>query len=175
MKIRHPVLSLLLPSLLAVVPIRAQTSPIPPAGPAAAEAPRELVIVVVESIERHESRFDTFNRIDRVFTDTIKKKKWPVKVTVDRFAGNLPAHDLELRIFYKGLYEETPGDLTFHAWVTFEDHGAKHDFGMIKYRSYPRAAQPREDALDDVVRGAALATLAKLEPLLFPDKGGTGG
>jgi hypothetical protein len=98
----------------------------------------------------------------------IEKRHWPLTVHVERFAGNLPAHDPELRIFYKGIYPEDLGDQTFHAWVILTDHGKKTDFGIIRFRYYPRAAEREDDVLERVVRGAAELTADKIGPLLFP-------
>lgn len=154
---------LLAPLFLAAgVNGRAQTSS------AAASAPRELSIVVVESLSGGSSRFEMFDRIARVFTEVLEEQKWPVKVNVERFAANLPAHETELRIFFKSISEETSGDLTFRAWMTLEDHGTKRDFGIVLFRYYPRQGEPMEDRLDRSVRGAAVMAVAKIRPILFP-------
>jgi hypothetical protein len=163
MKIRFIPRSLLFSlGLAAGVTASAQaTAPAP-------ESPRTLNVVVVESLGRGTNRLTDFDRIDIVFRKVFAKRKWPVKINVERFAANLPDHAIELRVFFQGIYEETPQDLTFHAWMTLTDHGEKHDFGIIKFRSYPRAGMDREDALEECVRGAAVAVADKIEPILFP-------
>ena len=89
----------------------------------------------------------------------------------ERFAANTPDHPIELRIFFQGIRRETPVDLTFSAWITLDDHGAKHDFGVVRFRYNPRAGQETEDRLDHAVRGAARITVLKMEPILFPKAG----
>jgi hypothetical protein len=137
-------------------------APPPPAHPP------ELAIVVVESLERGPGRITDFDRINEFFTQVIEKRHWPLTVAVERFAGNLPAHDLELRIYYRGIYPEDLGDETFHAWVVLTVHGKKTDLGIIRFRYYPRAAEREDDVLEHVVRGAAEQTADKIGPLLFP-------
>jgi hypothetical protein len=165
MKFR-PLPALLLSVIAAAgAPGRAET---PPA--AAPGNPHELTIVVVESIGHDPSRTN-FDRIDSAFTKVFNKRKWPLTIKVERFAANAPAYENELRVFYKGTYSEMPGDLTFHAWVTFEGRGEKRDFGMIKYRYYPRPGQSTEDVLDAIFRGGAALAADKLEAVLFPKDG----
>jgi hypothetical protein len=131
-------------------------------------APRELTIVVVESLVRGPGRITDYDRINSVFTQVFESRKWPVTIKVERFAANTPEHDIELRVFYSGIYEETPGDLTFHAWMTLYDRGIKRDFGVVRFRYYPRAMELREDALERSVRGAAEVAADKIEAALFP-------
>jgi hypothetical protein len=157
-------LPLLAAALLALVPARAGAG-----APAAAPAPpRELVIVVVDSLERGPSRISDYDRIDWVFTRAFERRKWPVTVRVERFAGNLAPHDLELRLFNKGIYPEDRGDLTFHAWITLTDQGRKWDLGIIRYQYYPRPLEQMDDALERAARGAAELTADKVGALLFP-------
>jgi hypothetical protein len=151
--------------LVAGAPAPAQNAP------AAAPAPRELTLVVVESLDRHADRPGEFDRIDIVFTKVFEKRKWPVKISAERFAANTPSHDIELRMFYQGIHPELPGDETFRAWMVLDDHGTKHDFGIIKFRYYPRPLETREDVLENTLRGAANAVANKIEPILFPKAG----
>ena len=138
-------------------------------APASAAAePRELTVAVVESLVRGPGRITDFDRIKTVFTDVFERRKWPVTIKVERFAANTPPSDIELRVFYQGIYEETPGDQTFHAWMTLYDHGVKHDFGMVRYRYNPRPLQQEEDVLERVVRGAAEIAASSIEAALFP-------
>ena len=162
MKIRSTLCTL----LLAILPF-ARVAPGAESTPAAA-APPELTIVVVDSLSRGESEATAFDRIDRMFTEVFEKQKWPVKIAVTRFGAGAPDYPMELRVFYQGIRPEAPDDLTFRAWLTLNDHGRKHDFGIIKYRSYPRPGENRYDSLDNAVRGAAVMAAAKVEPILFP-------
>ena len=139
---------------------------------AATGAPRELTVAVVESLVRGPGRTTDFDRINTVFTDVLGRQKWPVKIKVERFAANTPPTDIELRVFYQGIYEETPGDLTFRAWMILDDHGVKHDFGVVRFRYYPRPMQPEDDVLERVVRGAAEIAASKIGSALFPKADG---
>lgn len=145
----------------------AATSVGPAQAPTAA-APRELTVSVVESLARGPGRITDFDRLRMVFTDVFEHRKWPVKIKVERFAANTPTSDIELRVFYQGIYEEAPGDLTFHAWMTLYDRGVKHDFGIVRYRYNPRPLQQEDDVLERVVRGAADVAASKIEAALFP-------
>lgn len=138
------------------------------AAAATPETPRELPVVVVESLHHGFASQDEFNRIDLAFTRVAAQRKWPVKVKVERFAANLPDRDPELRVFMRGVREEVPGELTFYAWMILTDHGTKTDFGVVQYRYHPRLGENREDVLEHVFRGAAGVAADKIEPLLFP-------
>jgi hypothetical protein len=139
-------------------------------APAAPALP-ELKVVVVESLVRGPGRITDYDRIDSEFTRVFEGRKWPVTVRVERFASNTTDDGLQLRVFYQGIYEEAPGDLTFHAWMTLYDHGTKKDFGIVKFRYNPRPMQSEDDVLDHVVRGAAAAAADKIEAALFPKTG----
>ncbi len=165
MKTRFALGLLLFPVVLATGAIgRAQTSP----TPIAAAPPRELTIVVVDELRGSLSDFNTFNRIARVFTEVFEKRKWPVKINVERFGANAPAHDLEMRIYVQSIRRETPVDLVFSAWMALDDHGKKQDFGIIRYRYNPRPVENMSDRLDHAVRGAAMIAATKIESALFP-------
>jgi len=103
-----------------------------------------------------------------VFTKVFEQRHWPVRVKVERFAANTPAHETELRVFFKGIREETPGDRVFRAWMTLTDHGTKDDFGIVYFRYYPRFLQNEEDVLEEVTRGAAEIAATKVGAILFP-------
>jgi hypothetical protein len=130
--------------------------------------PPVLDVVVVDSLERGVRRVTDFDRINEYFTLVFEKRHWPLTVHVERFAGNLPAHDLELQIYYRGIYPEDLGDQTFHAWIILTVHGKKSDLGIIRFRDYPRPGEQEDDTLEHVVRGAAELTADKIGPLLFP-------
>jgi hypothetical protein len=112
--------------------------------------------------------------MDAEFTSVFGKRKWPVTIKVERFASNTPDDGIQLRVFYQGIYPEAPGDLTFHAWMVLYDHGTKRDFGIVKFRYYPRPLQNEDDVLDHVVRGAAVEAADRIEAALFPKAGGRG-
>jgi hypothetical protein len=131
----------------------------------------ELAIVVVDSLGGGQREVDNYHRITREFTEAIEERNWPMKVSSERFAANTPDHPIELRIFFQGIRQETPVDLTFSAWITLDDRGKKHDFGIVRFRYNPHPGQEMEDRLDHAVRGAARITVSKMEPLLFPKAG----
>lgn len=138
-----------------------------PAATAAA-APHELTIVVVDSLGGNNSERNIYDHIAQVFTEVFEAKKWPLKIAVERFGANAPAHEIEMRLYFKGISKETPIDLTFRAWITLSDHGTKSDFGIIRYSYYPRPMETFDDRIDSVIRGAAMIAAAKVEPVLFP-------
>jgi hypothetical protein len=137
-------------------------------APVAADAVRELTIVVVDSLGGNASERNTYDRIAQGFTEVLEAKKWPLKINVERFGANAPAHPLEMRVYFQGIHRETPDELTFRAWVTLSDHGAKSDFGVIRFSYSPRPMELTDDRLDNVVRGAARIVADKIEPILFP-------
>jgi hypothetical protein len=167
MKTRHPY-SIFISSLVLAASgtVSAQTAPSAPA------AQRELTVEVVESLEHGPGRVPDFDRINSVFTDVFQKREWPVKIKVERFAANTSPHETELRIFYQGIFEETPGDRTFRAWMILYDHGTKHDLGFVHYTYYSRPLQNVEDVLEHAVRGAAEEAATKIESVLPLKEGG---
>lgn len=157
-------ISLLL-SFFALAPaLQAAGSPDTPTD----DARRTLTVTVIEPVERHPGNDEFFHRVARVFTDVFEARNWPFAIKVERFGANLPDLDLELRVFLQPIREESPGDRTFRAWVTLYDQGAKHDFGVVTHRHYPRAGRNMSDVLDDVVRGAAVEIAKKIENVLVP-------
>lgn len=161
MKTRVKLFSVLLASLfLTTIAMCAETTAPP-------QAPRELAIVVVDSVQR--GAITDFDRIDIAFTRVAKERNWPVTIKAERFAANTPAHETELRIFNRPVRQETPGDLTFRGWVTLTVDGTKHDFGMILYRYYLRSGENMDDVLEKVFLGAAKVAADKIEPILFPE------
>jgi hypothetical protein len=149
----------LLALVLAASPVRAQV-------PAA--APSDLTVVVVESLDQRPGRVARFDRIAEVFGQVFARRKWPIHVHFERFAANTSDSETQLRIFYQGIYSETPGDLVFHAWMLLYVNGVKHDFGVVRYRYYPRPGQMVDINLDRIVEGAANEAAARIEPILFP-------
>jgi len=163
MKTRFALGLLLFPIVLAGFTGRAQ----PP--PTTTDTRRVLTIVVVDELGGSNSRYyNTFNRIDRVFTEVFEARKWPVKITVERFGANAPTHEIEMRIYVQSIRRETPVDLVFSAWMTLDDRGKKQDFGVIRYRYSPHPTENMGDQLDQIVRGAANIAATKIEPVLFP-------
>jgi hypothetical protein len=140
-------------------PARAQTAPPPP---------RELTVEVAESLDRNAERISTFAAVQKIYTQVFMKRGWPLRMTVERFASNNADTDLELQVFFKGLYYETPGVLTLRAWVTLYDHDKEHDFGIIKVQLTQAPLDIREDAFEHLVREEATIVAGKLEPILFP-------
>jgi hypothetical protein len=162
MKIRFiPCLLLLIPALTALVAsAREDTAP--------ANA-RPLAIVVVESTKNQAGgAISAFDRLDMAFQNVIKKRKWPVTLTVERFAANTPAHETELRVTNMSVRKDTPGELKFRGWMVLTTPDKKEDFGIITYSYYPRPAEQTDDVLDKVYRGAANEAADKMEPILFP-------
>jgi len=136
--------------------------------PAEATQPqRELAIVVVESLQRNRGAITDFDRIDLAFHEVAKKRKWPVRLVVERFAANTEPHETELRIFNQSIREETPGERTFRAWMTLTDHGVKYDFKVVTFRSYVRPFENIEEQLEKIFLGAANAAADKIVPILF--------
>lgn len=133
----------------------------------APEPQRELAIVVVDSLQRNRGAITDFDRIDLAFREVAKKRKWPVKLVVERFAANTESHETELRIFNQSIREETPGERTFRAWMTLTDHGVKHDFKVVTFRYFVRPIEDNEEQLEKIFRGAANAAADKIEPILF--------
>jgi hypothetical protein len=152
-----------IPALLALV---LPAAPLHAQAPAA--APRDLTVVVVESLDQRPGRVARFDRIAEAFGQVFAERKWPVRVHFERFAANTSETETQLRIFYQGIYSETPGDLVFHAWMVLSVDGVKHDFGVVRYRYYPRAGQLEDITLNKIVRGAAEEAAARIEPILFP-------
>lgn len=151
----------LLLSLLAAPGVRAQ--------PAVSPAPTPVLTVVVsESMDRRAEGVTTFAAIQSAFTRAFARHGWPVRINVERFASNNPDYDYELRVFFRGIYYETPGELTVRAWMTLFDHGKEHDFGIVKYQLTQGPIQHRDDAFEAVLRGEAELAAAKIEPILFP-------
>ncbi|GEM_PF-2484019 len=166
MTTRSALVGLLVAAALAAPPARGEPAPASAAG-----APTELSIVVVDSLRGNSSDINNFDRIARVFTEVFTDRKWPCTISVERFAANTPPHPTELRIFFQGMREESLGDLTFSAWMILYDHGAKQDFGVVRFRYDTRPMEQMSDRMDRSVRGAARIAAEKIEPILFP-KGG---
>jgi hypothetical protein len=137
-----------------------------PATPA--PAPTQIAVVVSEALERRAEGVTTFAAIQKAFTKVFSRQGWPATVTVERFAANNPDQDVELRVFFRGIYYETPGELTVRAWMTLFDHGREHDFGIIKYQLVQGPIEHRDDAFEALLRGEAEIAAAKIGPILFP-------
>jgi hypothetical protein len=135
---------------------------------APAPAPLHIAVVVSEALERRAEGVTTFAAIQTAFTKVLSKQGWPATVTVERFAANNPDYDVELRVFFRGIYYETPGELTVRAWMTLFDHGREHDFGIIKYQLVQGPIEHRDDAFEALLRGEAEIAAAKIGPILFP-------
>lgn len=157
---------LLLAALVFARPLAAAAEAPPSTPPAPAE--RELALVVVENLDESASAITAFDRLEIAFREVIRERRWSVKLTAERFAANTPDHPTELRIFNKGIQQETPNELTYRAWMTLVDRGTKHDFGIVKFRYYPRFGERPDATLEAIYLGAARAAADKIQPFLFP-------
>jgi len=169
MKIRFALTALILPLLLAASP--AATPPAAPPSPKPAPA-QELVLVVITPVSQSESPFSgaytDFDRLELAFQEVAKRRHWPVKIVAERFAANTPAHELELRVYLQPGREDLPQQYTFRGWMTLNEHGTKHDFGLVVHRRDMRPFEPMDDFLEKVFLGAAIDAAKKIEPILFP-------
>jgi hypothetical protein len=140
----------------------------------AAPAPSlpELTVTVSESLDRRAEGFATFGAIQSVFTRVLNERHWPVKINVVRFAANNPDQGYELRVFFRGIYHETPDQLTIRAWMTLFDHGKEHDFGIIKSQLDRGTILYGNDAFEMLLAMEARAVAAKIGPILFPNPDG---
>jgi len=167
MKTRLSFLCFLVASfLMATAATRAETTATP-------EPVQELYIVVVDNLQTPRGAITDFDRIDMAFQKVAKQRKWPVKVIAERFAANTAPHPLELRVYNQPLRQESPGDLTFRGWMTLTVGETKHDFGVLKHQYYRRAGEATDDVLDKVFLGAANVAADKIQPILFPQLGGS--
>lgn len=132
-------------------------------GPPSMEEQPKLTIVVVDNIQPRSG----FDRMDLAFQQVARQRKWPVVIATERIAANMPAHPLELRIFFLGIRESLPGEYTFRAWMTLVVRGVKHDLGIIGYRHFVRQWEDNHDMYDKIFLGAANATADRIEPLIF--------
>ncbi|HWA86916.1 MAG TPA: hypothetical protein VG710_11880 [Opitutus sp.] len=145
-----------------------------PAGSADAKPLEKpvLTLVVVTSLaqggDATPSAYTDFDRLDLAFQDVAKRRHWPVRIVAERFAANTPAHPLELRVFLQPVGNYLPSEFDFRAWMTLNDHGTKHDFGMIVHREELRAGENVSDFLERLFHRAAEAAAKKIEPVLFP-------
>lgn len=151
-------------SLVPVLLILLVGATIPAAAQPPSSEPRpELTIVVVDSLKQSDRGNFVYERIARVFTAVFDEQKWPLTTKVERFGDNA-AHPIELQVFFQEI-----NDLTFSAWITLNIHGAKTDFGVVRYRCTIRQYDRTDDRLDRVVRGAAEMAAARVGTLLFPN------
>jgi hypothetical protein len=165
MNIRTAPRTLLLSLLIASGATGRAQAQNPPASPLPV-----LTVVVSESLDRRAEGVTTFAAIQSAFTRVLGKRGWPVKISVERFAANNSDSDYELRVFFRGIYYETPGELTVRAWMTLFDHGKEHDFGIIKYQIVQGPIEHRDDAFEVLLRGEAEIAASKIEPILFPQR-----
>lgn len=155
-------LLLLAAAALLGAQVRAETAAAVP------DQPNELTIVIVESLSGPSTESNTYERLARVFEDAFEAKKWPLKIETERLAANSGPHPLEVRVFFQGIRSDVPSGLTFRGWVTFQDRGTKHDFGVIRYEYFPRPGENTEDKLERTIRGAADIAASKVGAILYP-------
>jgi hypothetical protein len=163
MKTRPTLLALLAVALLGAIPARAE-----------AEAKHDgdqpvLHVTVIEALTAGTNAYTDFNRFDDGLQKVAKERKWPVKVAVDRFAGNTPDYDTELRITLQRVRRDPIEDYVFRAWVTLVVKGQKHDFKIVTYHYNARIGQNYDDVFQNVFRGGAAAVAKEVEPVLFPE------
>lgn len=156
----------LLLSLAAACGSKAQAQKAP------ASPPSELTVVVSETMDRRAEGVTTFAAIQSAFKSVLGRRGWPVTISVERFASNNPDYEYELRVFFEGIYYETPGVLTLRTWMTFFDHGKEHDFGIVKFQINQGPIEHRDDAFEALLRGEAQIAASKIEPILFPGLNG---
>ena len=140
-------------------------SPPPPEKPVLALV---VVTALAQSSEAPPGAYSDFDRLDLAFQDVAQRRHWPVRIVAERFAANTPAHPLELRVFLQPVTNYLPGEFDFRAWMTLNDHGTKHDFGMIVHREDLRAGEDVNDFLERLFHRAAEVAAKKIEPILFP-------
>jgi hypothetical protein len=146
---------------------RAGAASVPAAPVAPVPTIRTLAVVVVDSLHRGHQAFYDYDRIAEEFGTVFENRHWPVKVTFERFAANTENHDLELQIFYRGIFNEF-GERVYKAWTILNDHGTKHDFGIVDFRYQPRPGMQMDDLIRDVFKGAGEKTAGLIEPFVAP-------
>ena len=169
MKIRFALAPLFLPLLLAVSSAATPPSSAPTRKPSPVQ---ELALVVVTSVDHGDNgnggAYTDFDRLELAFRELAKRRHWPVKIVAERFAANVPAHELELRVYLQPVRQDLPRQFTFRGWMTLMDRGTKHDLGVIVHRQEPRPFESMDDFLEKLMLGAAETAAGKIEPILFP-------
>jgi hypothetical protein len=165
MNLRTFLLALLFTSIGAALPFATAAEPGATAPNAAA---RELVVSIVEPVDRRPGDGELYNRVARVFTTEFEARQWPLKLRIERFGANSPDYPVDLRVFLQPIRQELPDRWTFRAWVKLTLDGQPHDFGIVRADFTPRPAQPMDDVLDRLVQQAARRIADKVAPLLVP-------
>lgn len=143
-----------------------QPPPTPPPEPP--PAPPQTLHVLISAPLQGGSLGNLYNRVAADYGAVFRHRRWPLKISLEEFGGG-PFHDrLELDVFVERIRQWLPGELTYAAWTTLTIDGRKHDLGIIQYVYERRAHEEPDISLDNAVKGGALATAAKIEPLLFP-------
>ena len=127
------------------------------------------LLAVIEALTAGTNAYTDFNRFDDALQRVAKERKWPVKVDVDRLAGNTPNYDTEVRVTLQRVRRDPIEDYVFRAWVILVVKGEKHDFGIVTYHYNARLGQNYDDVFQGVFRGGAAAVADKIEPVLFPE------
>jgi hypothetical protein len=143
----------------------------PPPAPAAGAPTKELTVTFVDNLGHGSVQNLYFDQLDIALHKAVAKRKWPVRLHLERFAAGAPVAENEMQVFFKGIRPEEQEDLTFRAWVTFSGPAGKQDFGIIRYQYYPRPGESPDDSVPKIMRAAADLALDKIEPFLFPAGG----
>jgi hypothetical protein len=163
MKTHPSLLTLLAVALFAAIPGRAETSATP------ADDKPVLHVTVIEALTASGNAYTDFNRFETGFQKAVKQRKWPTKVSVERFAGNTPDYATELRITLQRVRRDPIEDYVFRAWAILVVNGQKHDFGIVTSHYNARLGENFDDVLDKSFGGGAAAIAEKVEPVLFPE------
>lgn len=152
---------LLLSSLAVVLPLAAAKDKQP-------EPTDVLGVVITEPLRSRGQDDDDYNRLALAFETLGRRRGWPVKVEVERFAANNTVRDKELRVVTQSLRQVVPGTMEYRAWVTLVVGGQKHDFGVLRHDYMIRPGERTDLMLDRIFLGFAAAAADKIEPILFP-------
>jgi len=129
-----------------------------------------LPVVITEmTVGNSGNAYSDYDRLAYALERVAKERKWPVKISTDRFASNAPDYLTELRISLQRIRQEIPGEYLYRAWTSLLIDGKEHDFKIVSYSYRYRMGENMEDILDKSFLGGAKVTAEKIEPLLFPE------
>ena len=127
------------------------------------------VVITETTIGNMGNAYSDYDRLAYALERVAKERKWPVKVSAERFAANVPDYLTELRISLQRLRQEIPGEYRYRAWTTLTIDGKEHDLKIVSYSYRYRMGENMDDVMEKSFLGGAKATADKIEPLLFPD------
>jgi len=135
----------------------------PPAG-----GKPTLAVVVLDALPRV-GHYDGFNFIAEEFGHAFEARHWPVGVEFERFAANTEDHAIELKLYDQGIRNDFNfAEQHLLIWVILEINGAKHDFGIVDFKYYPRAGEREDDVIHRMYRGVGEKVAQRIEPFLVP-------